>query len=348
VREDTVIAVAQQLRFVLFVLFATLAACSYSPSFTECEVQCAEGVCPSGMSCRSDGYCHPGTPGAVFTACSGQVDAAQGDAVLGDDGATADAVPLADALPLGAMVYVPAGPFVMGSDTGEGAADEEPEHVVTLSAFYIDVYEVTNAQWRACVAASGCTAPSSSDSNTRTGYYTDTMYNDYPVIHVDWNQASAYCAWAGKRLPTEAEWEKAARGGCEIKAPATCGPEDERTYPWGDADPTCDLANGNLGGYCVAGGDTDAVGARSPGGDSPYGVTDMAGNVYEWVWDWYAIDYYALSPSADPPGPASGTTRVERGAAYTGLASTLRAARRNDFDPTGVGDRFGVRCARDP
>jgi formylglycine-generating enzyme required for sulfatase activity len=260
--------------------------------------------------------------------CGG--DSSPGDAEAGaEGGGDADA----GSCPPG-MVLVPAGPFVMGSDPGEGGTDEEPEHVVRLSAYCIDVTEVTAADYRACVAAAGCVAPSC-----------EYRPDDHPVVCVDWSRAAAYCAWAGKRLPTEAEWEKAARGGCELAAPAACGIEDERTYPWGDAPPSCALANGE-----GCGGNTDAVGSR-PAGDSAYGAHDMSGNAWEWVADWYDAGYYATCASgcSDPAGPGSGADRVLRGGSWLyGGASDVRAAYRFWLDPTTALNDLGLRCARGP
>lgn len=276
---------------------------------------------------------------------------------LGCDGEQA-AIPRCDAgLAPEGMAAVPCGPFVMGSDPGESEAlpgrppDEEPEHIVTLSAYYIDLHEVTNADYRECVTAGACVPPKSSpcppscspNSATRIGYFDDPTYDRFPVLHTDWNMAVAYCAWRDKRLPTEAEWEKAARGGCEIVAPATCGPEDERIYPWGDEEPTCDRANRS---DCV--GDTDEVGMR-PAGDSPYGVHDLAGNVIEWVADWTSDNYsWCADGCTDPTGPTSGLARSVRGGGWLLPNSLVRVSERA-HEGVNDGDSLrGFRCARTP
>jgi formylglycine-generating enzyme required for sulfatase activity len=244
----------------------------------------------------------------------------------------------------GEMALVPAGDFVMGSDPIAGHPDEQPKHVVTLSAFEIDRHEVTNREYRLCEAAGGCTAPASLDSHSRVGYHTTPAYDDYPVISVNWVQASSYCAWAGKRLPTEAEWEKGARGGCEVVMPITCGSEDERTYPWGETPPTCSLANYYSASYCVE--DTDAVGAR-PAGDSPYGAHNMAGNAQEWVADWYSSDYsWCSGGCSDPTGPATGSARALRGGRWNSYV--LRVAARDGGVASYASDWIGFRCARTP
>jgi eukaryotic-like serine/threonine-protein kinase len=176
-----------------------------------------------------------------------------------------------------AMVFVPAGEFTMGSNSSYYLS-EQPEHKVNLDAFWIDQTEVTNAMFAKCVLDGECMPQSSLRSGTRGSYYGDTKFDDYPVIYVNWNQAIAYCVWAGRSLPTEAQWEKAARG------------TDGRTYPWGDTAPSSILLNYN-GGV----GDTSAVGGYESG-KSPYGAYDMAGNVKEWVNDWYDRNYYQISP----------------------------------------------------
>jgi len=257
------------------------------------------------------------------------------------------------------MVYIPAGPFTMGGSADVGLAeckkywykpdeckrdnytDEEPAHTVTLDAFYIDQYEVTNARYAECVQAGKCAAPGETKSYTRDNYYGNPQYNDYPVITVDWNQAKAYCEWRGGRLPTEAEWEKAARG------------TDGRTYPWGnefdgsrvnfcDKNCTFDWANKNYDdGYA----DTAPVGSY-PGGVSPYGVYDLAGNVWEWVNDWYGSGYYGGSPATNPLGPTSGDNRVRRGGGWGNDPHRVRAAFRFRFAPDLRNNLIGFRCAR--
>ncbi|MFM7173994.1 MAG: formylglycine-generating enzyme family protein, partial [Caldilinea sp.] len=195
----------------------------------------------------------------------------------------------------------------------------------------IDKYEVTNARYKACVDAGGCTAPGSVASWTRSPYYGTSTYADYPVVNVTWHQASAYCAWAGKRLPTEAEWEKAARGS-----------SDTRKYPWGNSAPDCTKTN-----YRSCVGDTSRVGSY-PSGASPYGVMDMGGNVWEWVNDWYSSTYYSVSPSNNPQGPATGEygTRVLRGGSWVNYDSVVRSANRDYNFPVNWNYSTGFRCVR--
>lgn len=224
-------------------------------------------------------------------------------------------------------VLVPAGPFTMGSN--QGAEDEQPVHRVTVSAVEVDRVEVTNGRYRACVTAGACTAPALPASHTRPHYFDDASYDDFPVIFVSWAQASAYCRFAGGRLPTEAEWEKAARGSA-----------DAREYPWGDSAPDCAKANSK---DCV--GDTDEVGRR-PAGASPYGLLDLAGNVWEWTLDWYAPDAYrSAEAGVDPRGPATGSLKVMRGGCWDSGHSLLRVSCRRAELPQAWADNVGFRCA---
>lgn len=242
--------------------------------------------------------------------------------------------------PAGTLL-VPCGPAVIGSDPAEGETDEEPEHTVDVSAFCIDAAEVTNLSYAACVTAGGCDAPGATGSATRSSYYGNPTYDSFAVVNVTWFQADAYCTWVGKRLPTEAEWEKAARGGCELQAPVGCGPEDERTYPWGEAEPVCERAN-FVG--CIA--DVDRVQAR-PTGASPYGVQDMTGNVQEWVSDWYlgtSYDTCRFGTCVDPTGPGLGSDKVFRGGHWESVPGYLRVANRFRQLPGFYDYHTGFRC----
>ena len=222
------------------------------------------------------------------------------------------------------QAFIPAGQFLMGSldDDPYAEPDERPVHPVDLDSYWIDVTEVTNGQFAACVAAGGCTPPRHSFR------YGDPSYRAHPVLGVAHDQAAAYCTWAGRRLPTEAEWEKAARGA------------DRRLYPWGNEPP--DGSRANFSGVRQ---DTAPVGSF-PAGASPYGALDLAGNVWEWVSDAYEITYYADSPSRNPAGGESANQFVIRGGSWTTEARALRSAnrfwaypRRNDSD--------GFRCTQD-
>jgi formylglycine-generating enzyme required for sulfatase activity len=230
------------------------------------------------------------------------------------------------------MLPIPSGCFNMGDAFSEGGSEELPVHNVCITSdFYMDVHEVTNADYAACVSGGGCTAPSDSSSFSHGSYYGNPTYNDFPVIYVSWHQATAYCTWAGKRLPTEAEWEYAARGGLSGKR-----------YPWGD---TISGANAN---YMTSGDpwddDTSPVEYYAANG---YGLYDMSGNVWEWINDWYLDTYYSISPTNDPPGPASGTYRVQRGGGWHSITSSLRVSQRSALDPTAQYNKLGFRCAGD-
>jgi len=226
------------------------------------------------------------------------------------------------------MRLVPAGKFTMGSDNGN--PDEKPSHTISLGAFYMDKYEVTNALYNDCVDAGECQPPHQTYSITYPHYYGNTQFDNYPVIYVDWNQATSYCGWRGGRLPSEAEWEYAARG------------TDGRTYPWGEG---LDQSHANYNGN-----DTTVVGSYKSG-KSPFGLYDMAGNVWEWVNDWYDEKYYQSSPLSNPPGPAIGVYRVLRGGSWDKKNygdDYLRSASRRSYGPGAFDGVVGFRCALSP
>jgi formylglycine-generating enzyme required for sulfatase activity len=224
------------------------------------------------------------------------------------------------------MVLVSAGNFTMGSanycQTGspEFCRGEKPPHTVYLDAYYIDKYEVSNVLYKACVDAGGCSRP------TNSSRFSNPAYEQHPVVYVDWNMAVAYCGWREARLPTEAEWEKAARG------------TDERTYPWGEGI-GCDRANYS---GCVR--DTMPV-TSYPSGVSPYGAYNMAGNGWEWVSDWYDENYYSVSPGSNPTGPSGGDYHVLRGGKWNHLDGNLRTVVRFRNVTTYANEYTGFRCA---
>jgi formylglycine-generating enzyme required for sulfatase activity len=224
------------------------------------------------------------------------------------------------------LLYVQEGEFKMGSETGE--IDEIPVHTVFLDAFWIDQTEVTNAMYAKCVHDRQCNPPPRTFSNTRDNYYGNPEFDNYPVIHVSWEDAQKYCAWAERRLPTEAEWEKAARR------------SDGRTYPWGNSLPDDSLLNYNHPNI----GDTTEVGTY-PAGASPYGVLDMAGNVWEWVGDRYSDTYYDSSPTSNPPGPNEPANRVIRGGGWQQGYKEVRSANRYNQPPRYTTRGLGFRCA---
>lgn len=221
------------------------------------------------------------------------------------------------------QVFVPAGKFLMGTDDKE-ALKNRPEHPVTLSAFWIDQTEVTNEMYAKCVEAKKCPPPFKEQFNP---YYGKAKYANYPVVYIPWDSADAYCRWAGRRLPTEAEWEKAARG------------TDGRLYPWGNEPPNASLAN-----YDNALGDPLPV-DRYPLGASPYGALNMAGNVREWVADWFHEFFYLAGINDNPVGPPSGEMKSLRGGSFVDDENEIRVFNRFAHAPASPGINRGFRCA---
>ena len=228
------------------------------------------------------------------------------------------------------MVTIPAGPFLMGNPEGKGRADEQPQRSVHLDEFAIDQVEVTNERYMAFVKSTGHRNP---PNPYGTGPLSSVAGIEHlPVVQTTWYDAKAYCSWAKKRLPTEAEWEKAARG------------TDGRLYPWGNEPPTAKRAN-----FDREWDDEHtlhAVGAL-PGGDSPYGVKDMAGNAREWVSDWYDAEYYQHAPDRNPQGPdKKGVVRSIRGGSWHSPASDITTSARGRGGFALQTHGTGFRCAR--
>lgn len=223
------------------------------------------------------------------------------------------------------QVYVPAGEFEMGSAMDDPRADEDekPLHRVYLDSFWMDRTEVTNEMYAQCTVSGVCSPPAHSFR------FLQPEYASHPAIGISWFQAQTYCEWAGRRLPTEAEWEKAAHGA------------DRRIYPWGNTPPTSELLN-----FDQIVDDTTPAGSY-PNGVSPYGALDMAGNAWEWVADWYDPEYYARSPAANPTGGSAGILKVLRGGDRNSNPDNIRVTERFWAFP-GRNDLDGFRCAESP
>ncbi|MFN7950226.1 MAG: SUMF1/EgtB/PvdO family nonheme iron enzyme [bacterium] len=308
-----------------------------------CEVQGAGQPAPESLTLRVAAgqriwfrVASLGAPGAFALSLerveSGRQASAEGepDADASTCAGCALAVPAAD------MVLVPAGTFTMGQASDQ--PDEEPQHTVNLSAFWIDRNDVTVDEYAACESANACDTPKGTNASVATCNWGASGRGSHPINCVDWHQANDYCQWLGKRLPSEAEWEKAARG------------TDARLYPWGAQEASCTYAvmwdtypSGTTG---CGNGLTSPVGTK-PSGVSPLGALDMSGNVFQWVNDWYDAGYYQSSPATNPPGPGIGVFKVRRGGGYSTAAYThsLRTYSRDSLDPSGWNQSLGFRCA---
>jgi formylglycine-generating enzyme required for sulfatase activity len=242
------------------------------------------------------------------------------------------------------QVYIPAGILHMGGYDARAAPDEFPAHDVTLRAFWMDQLEVTNAMYALCVSAGACELPQNLGTARKAEYFNAPEFRDYPVVYVTWGQAKTYCEWANRRLPTEAEWERAARG------------DDLRTFPWGEDKPDGRFANFNM---LVT--DTSRVGSYAMGA-SPFGVMDMAGNVAEWTNDIYDFDSYLTSPLENPLGPTSSSSlnRVVRGGSLGDAEINIRVSKRSSVRGSNLNavpgsdlylgefsPRIGFRCVED-
>jgi formylglycine-generating enzyme required for sulfatase activity/serine/threonine protein kinase len=227
------------------------------------------------------------------------------------------------------MVYVPEGEFTMGSAYitifgPQNYCDTCPVHKVKLNSFWIDKFEVTNNQYSLCVGDGDCFVPEEVEN------YENPEYYNHPVVFVDWDDANKYCNWAGRRLPTEAEWEKSARG------------YDSRPYPWGTEKNNCSISQ-----YLTCGGETVSVNSKEPG-KSIFGVYNMGGNVAEWVFDWYDRDYYQLSSEwENPQGPEFGEYRITRGGDWNSQGSSLTTFHRLYEEFFSQRNDLGFRCAMD-
>ncbi len=220
-------------------------------------------------------------------------------------------------------IFIPAGTFLMGSGDEQALSLEKPQRLFYLDAYWIDQVPVTNAMYRQCMQAGVCRQPALLYQD-----FEDPQYDDYPMVYVTWDAADEYCRWVGGKLPGEAQWEKAARG------------TDGRAYPWGDQKPDVYLLNFNNNI-----GTTSKVGSY-PDGASPYGVLDMAGNVREWVDDWFSENFLSEAPDENPSGPPEGIYKVLKSGAYSDGRDIVRSTTRIMHVPDSPGLNRGFRCVR--
>lgn len=234
-------------------------------------------------------------------------------------------------------IAVPATTFTMGSPPGLGEEDERPAHAAMLPAFKLDRTEVTVGQYWQCVEAGACAAPSDDASGGEAHYLNNPAFDNYPVVNVPWLEASHYCTWQGKRLPTEAEWELAA--GWDVARSA------KLIWPWGNEPPqgSVNVGDNSLGKAAVVG--------SMAGDKSPQGLLDMGGNVSEWVFDWYKVDYYRVADETNPMGPTNrrgeGTGRVVRGGSFADSLEQARTSNRANQAPEYGYPTVGFRCVED-
>jgi formylglycine-generating enzyme required for sulfatase activity len=229
------------------------------------------------------------------------------------------------------MVWISDGAFMMGSQNGP--VKTRPLHEVYLNAFYMDQHEVTTARYAKFLEAKRLKHP---EFAPMLWEEVDLPSDgDRPVMGVTWRAADAFCRWLGKRLPTEAEWEKAARG------------MDSRTYPWGTTEPGIKLANYDKPVFGHIYSDSLRPVGSYEAGKSPYGVYDLAGSVSEWVADWYDERYYGATPGSNPKGPKQGQQKVFRGGSFGDSAEALKSASRESYFPEETGPYVGIRCAQD-
>jgi formylglycine-generating enzyme required for sulfatase activity len=245
-------------------------------------------------------------------------------------GATADVELVAESAPgeepiPSEMVTIAAGPFVRGTENG--GFDERPTRTIHLDEFSIDRFEVTNHQYQQFVVATGHRKPGLPSRYAKSGAKVRGV--NQPIVYVSWDDAEEYCRWKGKRLPTEAEWEKAMRG------------TDGRLWPWGDQE----QPDGANWARVKDGYEVSARVGTFQIDKSPYGVMDGAGNVMEWVADWYDETYYKSSPDRNPPSPEYGTYRVLRGGSYTTTGADVRITSRSKMMPDFRDETIGFRCA---
>lgn len=303
---------------------------------------------PSDLDANGDGYVDDCSPDDV--------------GICGYGTNLADGYCLAESLQcpafsLTGMIHVPGGKFWMGCNEFKDAScgnSEKPQHEAILSAYWIDETEVTVSDYAACVASKACKPPKYTNADGSLYNYGSVGKEQHPINGVTWCQAKAYCDWQGKRLPTEAEWEMAARGSCDHNTDQATCQKSMRIYPWGDDKPTCQYAVMNEGGYGCGEGGTNAVGSKFAG-NSPYGVKDMSGNLWEWVEDCYYEDYPGesvtdpISSSCMAPNEDcnSGDFRVVRGGSFgTVNVGDLRVSLRSyEYPSSAYGSQHGFRCA---